>query len=212
MNVIELHFPVLGESLAVDHGYALYGAISRLVPSLHADDSPVSIGPIRGDYAGNGRLNLNRHSVLRLRLPTDLVPQLLLLAGKPLELDGRRVRLGVPQIRAIIPAANLFARIVTIKVSGIDNPSPEHFLDAVRRRLRESEIDGEPHLPTVASGPHTGQPRRRVLSLKERRLIGFALTVAGLSPEASFRLQRDSPFSRRRMGCGFFVPVEEGDS
>ena len=200
---------MLGGSLPVDHGYTLYGALSRIVPALHIDDSPVSIGPIRGDYAGNGTLHLGPHSVLRLRLPTGLVPQLLPLAGKPLELDGHRLRLGVPQIHALLPAPNLFARIVTIKVSGIANPSAEQFLDAVRRRLEESEIHGEPHLPVVASGPHAGQPRRRVLSLKNRHLVGFAVILAGLSPEASLGLQSDSPFSRRRMGCGFFVPVEE---
>jgi CRISPR-associated protein Cas6 len=209
MNTIELHLPVLGESLPVDHGYALYGALSRIIPSLHCDDSPVSIGPIRGDYRGNGILHLNRHSVLRVRLPGDLVPQVVPLAGKLLELEGSRVRMGVPQLRALLPAPNLFARIVTIKVSGIANPSPDEFLDAVRRRLQESDIDGAPNLPIVESGPHAGLPRRRVLSLKDRRLVGFAVIVSGLSPEGSLRLQSDSPFSRRRMGCGFFVPVEE---
>lgn len=209
MNIIELQFPVIGESLPVDHGYALYGALSRLVPALHDDASPVSIGPTRGEYTGNGLLHLNRHSALRLRLPTESIPQLLPLAGKSLEMDGHRLRLGVPQVRALVPAATLNARLVTMKVSGVDDPSPEQFLDAVRRRLKESEIIGEPMLPTVESGPHAGQPRRRIIALKDRKLFGFAVTVNGLTPEASLRLQGASPFSRRRMGCGFFVPVEE---
>src|SRR5262249_19481376 len=80
--VIELTFPTIGSTIPTDHGYALYGALSRIVPALHDADSPVRIGPIRGAYAGNGVLNLDRRfSFLRLRLPADQIAQVLPLAG-----------------------------------------------------------------------------------------------------------------------------------
>ena len=44
-------------------------------------------------------------------------------------------------------------------------------------------------------------------SLKGKTLFGYALRVSGLSAEDSLRLQAESPFGKRRMGCGFFVPV-----
>jgi hypothetical protein len=36
MPMVELHFPVLGPSLPVDHGYALYSALCRVLPAMHA--------------------------------------------------------------------------------------------------------------------------------------------------------------------------------
>ncbi len=58
MPLIELHFPVFGSEIPADHGYALYGAMSRLVPILHTPELALRIGPIRGTYLGNGKLGL----------------------------------------------------------------------------------------------------------------------------------------------------------
>jgi hypothetical protein len=73
MDVVELRFPVLGDTLAVDHGYELYGALSRKVPVLHAADAQVSIGPIGGDPIGHDLLRLSRRSRLRCRLPVESI-------------------------------------------------------------------------------------------------------------------------------------------
>lgn len=35
MPHVDLAFRVMGTTLPVDHGYALYSAINRLVPALH---------------------------------------------------------------------------------------------------------------------------------------------------------------------------------
>src|SRR5687767_2504244 len=118
MPMIDLHYTVQGTALHADHGYALYAALSRLVPELHAPTCNIRIGPIRGTYVGQGMLQLDsRFSRLRLRLPTDAIPLALPLAGKAVVLGDHRIRLGVPQIRALIPAPNLVARLVVIKAS-----------------------------------------------------------------------------------------------
>lgn len=205
---IEIQFPVLGDSLAVNHGYALYGALARKVPSLHAGDTPVGIASINGTFLGQGTLKLHRQSRLCMRLPADAIVTVLPLAGQRLDLDGTNIRLGVPNVRAITSASSLAARLVTIKIVGNRTPTPEQFLEAVHRRLAENKIQGEASLPRHRGGPHTGTPLRRILWLKGRALTGFALRIDGLSQEDSLHLQADSPFSRRRMGCGFFVPVE----
>ena len=36
---VDLSYPVLGKLLSVDHGYALYGAISRVLPVIHEVES-----------------------------------------------------------------------------------------------------------------------------------------------------------------------------
>jgi CRISPR-associated protein Cas6 len=37
--------------------------------------------------------------------------------------------------------------------------------------------------------------------------VGFALTVQGLSPDSSLRLQTLGLGGRRHMGCGLFLPT-----
>src|SRR5438132_14379282 len=115
MPLIELHFPVLGSTLPADHGYALYSALSRMIPQVH-EDHAVSIGPIGGQYVGNGRLQIDsRRSHLRLRLAPENIAAVLPLAGKSLVIGDHSIRIGVPFVRALVPAANLVARLVTIK-------------------------------------------------------------------------------------------------
>ena len=69
---VDLHFPVQGASLASDHGYDLYAALTRLLPRLHEETCKIRIGPIRGTYSGNGLLHLDaRFSRLRLRVASE---------------------------------------------------------------------------------------------------------------------------------------------
>jgi CRISPR-associated protein Cas6 len=208
MNVVELRFPVLGTTIAIDHGYDLYAALSRLMPSWHGPDAPFSVGPITGDPVGRDSLHLNRRSRLRFRLPADAIPTLLPLAGKALDLCGRRFRLGVPSIRPLTPTQTLAARLVTLRVQGVKQPMPEQFLKAVRWRLAKHGFSGDASLLPVRSGPRAGQPCRRILRIKGSKLVGYSVQITGLTAQDSLRLQAESPFGRRRMGCGFFVPVK----
>lgn len=217
MPIVELHFPVLGETLPTDHGYALYAALSRMLPALHKADLPISVGPISGVYEGNGRLRLDRRrSRLRLRLPAEEIAQVLPLAGRCLDVAGSRIRLGVPQVRALVPAPALVARMVTIKRSSRqdrqrtrDYMEPPAFLEGVRRELARLDIQGDAGIPLIRQGPHAGQPHRRVLRIHDRRVVGFAVQVVGLTAEESLRLQEAGIGGRRKMGCGWFVRMRE---
>lgn len=209
MNTVDLIFPVVGNRLPTEHGYALYASLAKRVPALHATSSAVSISPVTGDYLGRGMLSLNRRSSFRCRLPASEIAALLPLAGQALEVTGHRLRLGAPRIQALVPATALVSRLVILKIHDTLNPTPEQFLEAVRRRLADKGIVGEPQLPLVQQGPHAGRPQRRTFRIKDNTLAGYALQVSGLTAEDSLQLQADSPFGRRRMGCGFFVPLKE---
>jgi CRISPR-associated protein Cas6 len=217
MNPIDLIFPANGSAIPRDHGYALYGAISRIVPAVH-QSKEVGIFPIRGTSAGDGTLLLNERSSVRLRLPAERLPALLPLAGKALELDGHRLRLGVPHVAALIPAPALSCSFVLIKLADKGSPivggivTPDAFLAAARRKLIEMNIQAEPGLHKIRTGPRADQARRRVMRVKDQTHVGFAMIVQGLTAEESIKLQEEGLGGRRLMGCGLFLPVRGDES
>jgi hypothetical protein len=94
VTTVDLSFPVLGERIPRDHGYALYGALSRAVPSLHGARW-LGVHPMGGTLADEGNLQLGQRSQLRLRLPADRIVEVLPLAGAKLDISGSAVRLDV---------------------------------------------------------------------------------------------------------------------
>jgi CRISPR-associated protein Cas6 len=192
MPYVDLAFRLTGTTVPVDHGYALYAALSRIVPEIH-DVRAIGVQPIRGVYSGDGALHLTDFSRLILRLPDDQIRTYLKLAGKKLEVDGHSLRVGVPQVRALLPVASLRARLVTIK--GFMDEGL--FLAAAKRQLQSLGIAGEVHLG-----------ERRTFRVKEKQVVGFEVAVTGLTAEESLVLQEKGLGGRRRMGCGIFVPME----
>lgn len=190
MPVVDLAFRLTGATIPVDHGYALYGAISRVLPDLHADKE-IGVHPIRGRYVGEGSLHLTSGSWLMIRLPGDRIRAALKLAGKSLKVDGHHFVVGVPEARALRPVTALYSRLVTIK--GFMEVEP--FLAAARRQLELLGVDAE-----LAVG------ERRTLRVKDKQVVGFEVFASRLDAEASLRLQEAGLGGRRHMGCGVFVP------
>lgn len=191
MTYVDLHFPFVGSTLPSDQGYALFSAISKIVPEAHAADW-LAVETIPGLARGDGLTQIDNDAKLRVRLPQDRVPLILKLAGKKLQLNGHTIRLGAPQIFLLRPASALYARIVTIK----GYTEPDTFLDAVCRKLDQMGVQGEPVV-----GP------RRVLKVGNHTIVGFSLTVNELTDDGSILLQEHGLGGRRHMGCGFFVPI-----
>lgn len=210
MPKIDLSFQITGTEMPADHGYALFGAISRLVPAVHGDED-VGVHPISGRLVGNRRLALTEHSRLTIRVDSDRVAELLPLSGNRLDIDGCVVHVGVPHTYSLTPAARLRSRLVVIK----GFMEPESFLEAARRQLKELEVYGDallvPQAETVAaSTTRCGGSRspvvRRTLRIRDKEVVGFALRVQDLTAEESTRLQEHGLGGRRRFGCGVFVP------
>ena len=195
IHVVDLFFHVQGKQVPVDHGYALYSAISRILESreenkwLHNADN-VGLLPIRGHYAGQGKLMLDQHARFGLRLPVNLIPKVLRLAGKRLDVDGEALRVGVSTTSALIPAPVLYAHIVTTK-----NGEDETRFDAeIQRQLDALGIKGKP-----------ARGSRRIVTIKDKKVVGYSLLVSELTAEESIRLQEQGLGGRRKMGCGVFV-------
>jgi Cas6 Crispr len=226
MAIVDLHFPVLGSRIPTDHGYALYAAVARIVPAVHANESPFRIAPIGGTYAGQGTLIIDQgKSRFRIRLPAEDIPVVLALAGKILTVGEHKIRLGVPQVRALTAAPSLVARAVVMKASSprhipTDNESrdraatkryldPVGFLGGIRNDLSRRGIGAHVELSRHAAGPHAGEPRRHVLRIHGKAIVGFTVLAKKLTAEASIRLQEEGIGGRRKMGCGFFVPTKD---
>ncbi len=214
---IDIIFPAGGSMIPRDHGYALYSAISRIVPAIHQSKN-IGIFPIRGSSAGDGTLLMNDRSTLRLRLPASQLPALLPLAGKALELDGHRLRLGVPHVAALVPTSVLSSSLVVIKLADAgpkkrdEFVTPDAFLAAARRKLVEMSIQADAGLQKIRSGPQADRARRRVIRVKDQIQVGFAMIVQGLSADESIRLQQEGLGGRRLMGCGLFLPEGRKES
>lgn len=200
-SAIDLAFPVRGRTVARDHGYALYAAISRLIPAVHGA-TWIGIHGIAGKRATPGELTLQPMATLRVRIPPDKIGALCALAGATLDVAGHQVEVGAPTVHILAPAAVLDARIVVIRLTGgLSKPFDQaafaqRFVAEAQRQLANHGIRGELELCG-----------RRSLSVAGRRVIGHSVRVLGLSPEDSLTLQVYGLGGKRVMGCGIFRPA-----
>ena len=74
MPHVDLAFRLTGSKVPVDHGYALYSTISRIVPEIH-EAKNIGVHPIRGTYSGNGELMLRDSSRLVVRMESEQIGQ-----------------------------------------------------------------------------------------------------------------------------------------
>jgi CRISPR-associated protein Cas6 len=204
MPMIDLSFVLVGTTIPLDHGYALFSALCRVVPQLHGD-TKVGVHPIRGRQTAPGVLSLTERSRLRIRLSAENVAPYIAFAGKQIELDGHRLQVGIPQVEGLVPAANVASRLVTFR----NALTPESFMDHVRGELERMVVSATPELVLSSRPKYAGQPVRRVLSIKDKRVIGYSMRVVALTAPESLCLQEAGIGGRRRFGAGLFVPFTE---
>jgi len=194
--MVDLWFPIVtGRTLPSDHGYAMYGAISRILPKLHEMDG-WALHTLRGKPLGPGVISLSSSPRLGLRLPAEAIGAVLPLAGRKLEIRGHHISLGSPTVVTLLAHSALSARIVTIKSFMDAGP----FGEAVTRHL--AEIDQRCAEGTVVVGA------RKVVTIDHKKVVGFSVRISGLSEEASLLVQAKGIGGRRRMGCGVFRKSE----
>lgn len=190
-TVVDLSFPIQGRTIPVDHGFALYGALSRVCPRLH-DATRVGVHRIRGKYAGGALLGLSSRSSLILRLPADQIPDYLALSGKRIDVDGHELRLGVPNPFLLKPVTTLYAHLVTTR-NGQDEA---RFREEVTRQLERLGVKGR-----FIVG------KRKTFTVHDKQVVGYSMLVTELTAEESIALQERGVGGRRKMGCGLFTKV-----
>lgn len=187
---VDLCFTVTGQSVPVDHGFALYSALSRVLPEIHEDED-IGVRLIRGRFVGAGMLDISPAAELVLRLPSDRISPYLALAGKRLVVGDHAVAVGVMHTRALIPSVTLYAHIVTTK-NGHDQ---KRFEAQIFHQLEGLGIKGK-----AAVG------KRRTFAVHGKQVVGYSLLVSELTAGESIALQENGLGGRKKMGCGFFEP------
>ena len=209
MTTVDLAFPLHSAEVQRDHGYPLYGALCRAVPSLH-EARWLGVHPLSGRPVGAGRLLIAPPSALRLRLPLEQIGVVLPVAGHPLEVAGTRLMVGAPSVHALVPAASLDARLVVVKLTDI----PKHDHQALGRRSLdraaiEERVKQELARQLAALGIRAVAELRGHcrINVAGRAIVGFSVRVQGLDADASLALQTKGLGGKRKMGCGIFRPT-----
>src|SRR4051812_8329953 len=109
MSVVDLAFALEGASIPLDYGYGLFSALCKVLPELHGDRR-VGVHPIRGVRNQPRRLDLVPQSKLRLRLPSEEIGRYLELGGQTLEIEGSRLKVGLPRVEPLLASPDLFSR------------------------------------------------------------------------------------------------------
>lgn len=185
---VDLAFHVMGRRVPVDHGYALYAAVSRVLPGFH-EEQDAALGLIRGRYVGEGLLDITPNTEIVIRLPASRIASALPLAGKTLDIVGHSVRIGVPTTRALVPATAVYAHLVTTR-NGNDQA---RFEEEIRRQADSLGTKGR-----LAVG------ERRTFSVHGKQVVGYTVLASELTAEESITLQENGLGGRQKMGCGFF--------
>lgn len=185
-EIVEVALACRGR-IPVDHGYALYAAVSKVVP---LKERGWALLPVRGRASRGGLRLATDESAVRLRLPVLEVGDLIPLADATLEVQGQGIRLGECRVSALRPRSSLRSRFVTIAGRGQDT---DDMSEAVLDQLAVMGVGG-----AVAVGP------RRVMRVSGRVIRGYAVEVRGLGDQDSLQIQRFGIGGRRRMTAGSF--------
>ena len=209
MTTVDLAFPLVGERVALDHGYALYGALCRVAPGLH-QAAWLGVHPLGGTQVDEATLQLGRRSQLRLRLPADRIGEVLPLAGARLDVSGASLMVGAPSVHTLLPVPSLDARVVAIKLTRAPRRRNEDLgreaLDVAGFAERyAAEIKRQ--LEAIGIGGPFELRGRRSLTVGGRRVVGYSVRVIGLGADESIALQEKGIGGKRRMGCGVFRPT-----
>ncbi len=189
---VDICFQISGKKISVDHGFALYGAISRVLPNFHKDET-AGMKLIRGRYIGDGMLDISPGSELVIRLPVSSIPRYIQLAGKRLDVIGESLAVGVLKTKALVPAAALYSHLVTTK----NGKEQVRFENEISKQMEQMGICGK-----FAIG------KRRTFCIHGKQVVGYSALVSELTAGESVVLQEKGLGGRRKMGCGFFEPFE----
>jgi len=186
---VDVVFDAAGTTLPVDYAQPLLAAIAQVLPWM---PDAGGVHALRTAPTGYGQVLLPARAKLRLRVPEARVQDALRLANRRLAVADQEVRIGAGMMRPLLPAATLAAQ----KVAS-DTADTAAFEREVAAALAALDIGAR----FIAGGA-------RRAALGDRTITGHALTVHGLRPDESLRLQAAGLGGDRALGWGLFLPAK----
>ena len=187
--VTDVQFDLKGTSLPVDHGYALFLELTRLLPWF-AGEELAAIHTIHAAEPGLTEIILNRRTKLMIRIPAARMEDARRLCGQEILVEGRSLAIGAAKAKPLSRHTPLFAHCVT---TGSDDETA--FAADIIRLLDEKEIDSR-----FICG------RRQTIRTADGQVSGYSLMLHGLPVEHSILVQQQGLGSHRKIGCGVFIP------
>jgi len=198
-DVFDIAFKLTGSQLAVDHAQSLAHAVCA---NLTEDTrSQIGIHQVRVAESGNGWkrpgsgdefLHLSRRTKLVLRVNQGVYEDVLQLTGCKLEMDGRRLKVGVSTVKKLTTITTLFSHGIVSD----EAQSETEFLADMAAALLQMEIE----VKNMICG------MTRSIRSDSGSVFTRALMVANLTPEESVLLQQRGIGTGRLIGCGLFIP------
>ena len=185
----DVQFALTGFSIPIDHSYALFTELSKLLPWL-AEDPLGGVHAIHGADSGSGELILNKRAKLVIRAATQRTSELGALCGKTITLEGHSLTIGAIKSKPLSLHTPLFAHCVT---TGSEDELD--FANDILRMLDEMEIDSR-----FICG------KRQSIKTENGTVSGFSLMLHGLPVEHSILVQQQGLGTNRKIGCGIFIP------
>ena len=192
--------------LVVDHAYALYEAVSRMLPWFETDPN-VALHTLHGAESGNGWLRpykeneflyLSKRTRLRLRLTKSRLEDAMILEGQTIDIGNCLIKINKPTLRALSTQTTLFARSLAS-----ENMQSEHeFLHEATEMLNAKGI----HPQRMMGG------RQHAIKTPDRTLYLRSLMIVDLAFDESIQLQRTGLGTEQKLGCGIFLPHKSIDA
>jgi CRISPR-associated protein Cas6 len=190
-EVVDVAFDLAAESLPAENAGSLARAIEGRLPWF-AGEALAGVHPLRASPTGYGLVLLARRAKLVLRVPAERLGACLALEGAVLDIDGSTLAVGVGRARPLRGAATISA----------------HRVASAAADTHEFEREMRAALAALAVGCELIAGRRRHGMADGRAVAGFALSLVGLTPVESLRLQHVGLGGERRLGWGVFVPAK----
>ncbi|MDH3220137.1 MAG: type I-MYXAN CRISPR-associated protein Cas6/Cmx6 [Gammaproteobacteria bacterium] len=198
-DVFDLVFKLRGESLDIDHAFALSEALRACL----SEDVCARIGVhgIRMADSGNGwnrpegvdaKLPLSKRARLAIRVHRDDSEAVSQITEQKLRLGDQAVEIGVCTVRKLSVMGTLYARAISCDPQQTESD----FLQQVAAELNAMDID----VAKMMCG------RSGCIRTDDGSVFTRALLVADLKAEESVALQQRGLGDARMLGCGLFVP------
>lgn len=203
---VDFTFKISGKEIPVDHGYALYAAISQIVPQIKTTNE-FGIHSINGKiFPKENKMQIKENSNLTIRTDINNLPIIYALSNREINVLNNTIQIqGISSIKHLEPYENLYSKMVTI--NGVLNK--EDFVMSMCKNIEKLSLstgqfyfqDRHTKKPTF----HIDDAALKTMSIHGKNIIGFPLYIFNLSQADSLLLQTKGLGGKRTMGKGILI-------